>query len=147
VGAPHDPHDPPPTVLAAQMSLRYALAVGLHDGVVGPQQFAEARLSDTDVLALARRIDCYVHPTLESTVADDVTAHIDLSVRDGRRLSHVRRIYRGHPTCPMSEGEMADKFMSGATLARSRAAAAGLLKAIQGLPTASSLEPLLARLA
>jgi 2-methylcitrate dehydratase PrpD len=147
VGEPHDPRIPPPTVLAAQMSLRYALAVGLHDGVVGPPQFAESRLGDPELLALARRIDCYVHPALASAIADDVTAYIDLTARDGRRLEHVRRIYRGHPTSPMSDAEMADKFTRTARGVLSDAGAAELLRTIRSLPTERSLEPLLSCLA
>lgn len=47
----------PGTVLNAQMSLRYCLAVALIDGEALPGQFAAERLSDPAVVALARRIE------------------------------------------------------------------------------------------
>jgi 2-methylcitrate dehydratase PrpD len=147
VGEPHDPNAPPPTVMAAQMSLRYSLAVGLMDGVVGAEQFAEARLSSPEILDLSRRIESYVHPALASAPPDDVTAYLDVTTRDGRRLSRVQPTYRGHPSTPMSAGEMEEKFRACAGRLLSPARAEALLRAIRRLPESDTLAELMAPLA
>ena len=142
VGEPHDPNAPPPTVMAAQMSLRYCLAIGLIDGMVGVDQFAEARLSNPDILALSRRIEPYVHPALAGAPPDDVTAFLDVTTRDGRTLSRIQPTYRGHPSTPMSAVEMEEKFRACAGRLLSASDVETLLSAIHRLPELPTLDDL-----
>ena len=143
VGEPYPADHAPSNMLEAQMSLRFTLAVGLIDGLVGAQQFSDERLRDPEVLALARRIHPYVHPSLASAPADDVTAYIDLTTVDGRSLSRVQRTYRGHPEDPMSAAEMTAKFLANARITLSKHGSEALLAAVQGLPKLDSLTPVL----
>jgi 2-methylcitrate dehydratase PrpD len=147
VGEPHAPDAPPPTVLAAQMSLRYSLAVGLMDGMVGADQFAEARLRSPEVLEVSRRIEPYVHPALASAPPDDVTAYLDVATRDGRRFSRVQPTYRGHPSTPMSAHEMEAKFRACAGRLLPAVGVETLLRAIHRLPEATTLGELITPLA
>lgn len=141
VGEPYPVDHAPANMLEAQMSLRFTLAVALIDGVVGPPQFAGERLRAPEVLALGRRIHPYVHPALASAPADDVTAYIDLTTRDGRSLSRVQRTYRGHPEDPMSADEMTAKFLRNARATLPEHRCAALLNAVQALPKLESLTP------
>jgi len=143
VRVPHDRNAPPPTVMAAQMSLFYSLAVGLLDGRVGAEQFAESRLSSPDVLALSRRIESYVHPALAGAPPDDVTAYLDVTTRDGRTISRVQPTYRGHPSTPMSAGEMEEKFRECAGRLLPAEEVHALLSAIRRLPELGTLAELL----
>ena len=143
VGEPHDPNAPPPTVMAAQMSLRYCLAIGLVDGMVGADQFADARLSNPDILALSRRIEPYIHPALAGAPPDDVTAFLDVTTHDGRSLSRIQPTYRGHPSTPMSAVEMEEKFRACAGRLLSASDVETLLSAIHRLPELPTLDDLL----
>ena len=142
-GEPHDRTVPPPTVMSAQMSSYYSLAVAMLDGQVGADQFNDERLRSPEVVALGSRIDCYVHPALAEAPPDDVTAYLDLTTRDGRVLSRVQPKYRGHPDVPMSEAEMEEKFLACAGRVLSPEAAAGLLSEIRALPERSTLDGVL----
>jgi 2-methylcitrate dehydratase PrpD len=146
VGEPHAPDAPPPTVMAAQMSLRYCLAVGLLDGAVGADQFAEARLRSPEILDLSRRIEPYVHPALASAPPDDVTAFLDVTTRDGRTFSRVQPTYRGHPSTPMSAAEMEEKFRACAGRLLPPSEVQALLTAIRRLPDLRTLDDLLSPL-
>jgi 2-methylcitrate dehydratase PrpD len=143
VAEPYPEDHAPANMLEAQMSLRFTLAVAGIDGIVGAPQFADERLRDRRVLALARRIHPYLHPALASAPADDVTAYIDLTTRDGRTLSRVQRTYRGHPEDPMSAEELTAKFLRNARVSLPEGRCAALLEAVRGLPALEGLSPLL----
>jgi 2-methylcitrate dehydratase PrpD len=143
VGEPHDPDAAPPTVMAAQMSLRYSLAVCLLDGRVGAEQFAETRLASPEVLDLSRRIEPYVHPALAGAPPDDVTAFLDVMTRDGRTISRVQPTYRGHPSTPMSAAEMEEKFRVCAGRLLGVGEVEQLLSAIHRLPELRTLAKLM----
>jgi 2-methylcitrate dehydratase PrpD len=71
----------PSTALNAQMSLRYVVAAALMDGEVLPQQFAEARLRDPALTALAARLELVPDPALDQLYpahfAGWVEAHVN----------------------------------------------------------------------
>jgi 2-methylcitrate dehydratase PrpD len=56
----------PGTALNAQMSLRYVVAVALLEGQALPPQFAEAKLSDAAITALAQRLELEHDPALDA---------------------------------------------------------------------------------
>ncbi|HYB40597.1 MAG TPA: hypothetical protein VEL75_02445, partial [Candidatus Methylomirabilis sp.] len=147
IGEPREIRVRPRTMLDAQMSLPYSLAVAMLDGEAGIAQFAPERLSDPAVLALADRIHAYAHPDLESAKAGNLTSYLDLSTRDGRRFRERLTSYRGHPDNPMSDAEMEAKFRRCAGLRLSEARVEAAVEAIWGLDKLASLEPLLAAVA
>ena len=61
----------PSTALNAQMSLRYCVAAALTDGQVLPAQFADAKLSDPKITALARQIELVPDPALDKLYPKD----------------------------------------------------------------------------
>jgi len=144
IGEPREIRVRPRTMLDAQMSLPFSLAVAMVDGEAGIAQFAPERLQDPVVLALADRIHAYAHPDLGSAKAGDLTSYLDLTTRDGRRFSERLVTYRGHPDNPMSDEEMEAKFRrcAGRRLSAHRVDAA--VEAIWGLDELGDLGPLLA---
>ena len=147
IGEPREVRIRPQTMLDAQMSLPFSLAVAMIDGEAGIAQFTPERLRDPAVLAIAERIHAYAHPDLASAKAGDLTSYLDLRTRDGRHYRERLVSYRGHPDNPMSDEEMETKFRrcAGRRLSADRVAAAS--EAIWGLDALRDLEPLLAAVA
>jgi len=147
IGEPREVRIRPQTMLDAQMSLPFSLAVAMIDGEAGIAQFTPERLHDPVVLAIAERIHAYAHPDLASAKAGDLTSYLDLWTRDGRHYQERLVTYRGHPDNPMSDQEMETKFRrcAGRRLAEDRVAAAS--EAIWNLDKLPTLEPLLAAVA
>lgn len=76
----------PGSVLNAQMSARYSLAVALIDGKVLPAQFAGQRLSDPEVVALANAIEIVRDPRLDALYPASFCGWVELDSQDGRRV-------------------------------------------------------------
>jgi 2-methylcitrate dehydratase PrpD len=147
VGEPRERRLRPETMLDAQMSLPYSLAVAILDGEAGIAQFTRERLRDPAVLALAERIYPYRHPKLETARAGDLTAYVDLVTTDGRRYSRRFATYRGHPDTPMTDAELGAKFRRCASPVLSGERVEAALDAIWNLDSLPSLEPVLAAVA
>jgi 2-methylcitrate dehydratase PrpD len=147
IGEPREVRVRPQTMLDAQMSLPYSLAVAMLDGEAGVAQFAAERLRDPAVLALAERVHIYAHPDLESAKAGNLTSYLELSTRDGRCFRERLVSYRGHPDNPMSDEEMEAKFRRCARLRISEARVGAAVEAIWGLDKQPALDQLLATVA
>lgn len=147
IGEPRHVRVRPQTMLDAQMSLPFSLAVAMIDGEAGVAQFAPERLSDPAVLAIADRIHAYAHPALASAKAGDLTCFLDLTLRDGRHFEEKLVTYRGHPDNPMSDEEMETKFRRCAGLRLTPARVDAAVDAIWSLDKLADLEPLLAAIA
>jgi 2-methylcitrate dehydratase PrpD len=144
IGEPRAVRVRPQTMLDAQMSLPFSLAVAMIDGEAGIGQFAPKRLRDPAVLAIADRIHAYAHPDLVSAKAGDLTCYLDLTTHDGRRFSERLVTYRGHPDNPMTDEEMETKFRRCAGRRLSERQVDAAVEAIWGLDKLADLEPLLA---
>jgi len=142
VGEPREIRVRPQTMLDAQMSLPYSLAVAMLDGEAGIAQFSADRLRDPEVLALADRIHAYSHPDLASAKAGNLTTYVDLTTTDGRSFRQRLESYRGHPDNPMSDGEMETKFRRCASLRLPEARVTAASEAIWNLDKLGDLEPL-----
>ena len=144
IGEPREVRVRPQTMLDAQMSLPFSLAVAMIDGEAGITQFAPERLHDPAVLAIADRIHAYAHPDLASAKAGDLTSYLELTTQDGRCFRERLVTYRGHSDNPMSDEEMETKFRrcAGRRLSGRRVEAA--VEAIWGLDKLTDLGPLLA---
>jgi len=66
----------PGTALNAQMSLRYIIAAALTEGQVLPAQFADAKLADPALTALARKIELVPDPELDKLYPKDFAAWV-----------------------------------------------------------------------
>jgi 2-methylcitrate dehydratase PrpD len=147
VGEPREIRVRPQTMLDAQMSLPYSLAVAMLDGEAGIAQFAPDRLGDPRILGLAERIHVYAHPDLATAKAGNLTCYLDLDTTDGRHFTERLETYRGHPRTPMTDEEMEAKFRRCASrrLPDERVSAAS--EAIWNLDKLADLAPLLAAIA
>ncbi len=100
------------SLLDAQMSLPYCLAVALTSGAANLEQFQPPYLYDPAVRALACRVTVLDEPWRPQTPQTDVELHL----KDGRVLSGTVADPKGKASNPMSDAELEAKFMSLARL-------------------------------
>ncbi|MCC7104516.1 MAG: MmgE/PrpD family protein, partial [Chloroflexi bacterium] len=77
--------------------------------------FTEAGLADPAVRAMMPKVTMFVHPEMEprpgvNPALELVGAEVTLELVDGRSVRHRVRQGKGHPSVPMTEDELADKF-------------------------------------
>jgi aconitate decarboxylase len=101
VGADYD------NIHSAQMSMPYAVAVKLLYGIVGTDQFSDAKIRDPKVRKLAESVEIVVDPELDGMGLDNrFAAKVELTFRSGERIasSIVRNPRR------MTSDEALEKF-------------------------------------
>jgi 2-methylcitrate dehydratase PrpD len=135
------------SVLNAQMSLRYNIAVAMFDGQAYLEQFTPQRIVDPDVVALAQRIEIEIDPEVDRAYPEIYGGRVTLVTRDGRTVTRKVDYSRGMPENPMSQDEVDRKFLSLASAAVGEGRAEGVLQAARGLFKTGAIAPLAERLA
>lgn len=126
------------SVLNAQMSLRYNIAVAMADGQAYLEQFTPQRIVEAKVVALARKVEIEIHDDVDRAYPEIYGGRVVLVLKDGTRLSRHVEYSRGMPENPMAHGEVERKFMSLASAAVGRDSAAAILAQANGLFAAAS---------
>ncbi|MEO6748326.1 MAG: MmgE/PrpD family protein, partial [Casimicrobiaceae bacterium] len=129
--AAREAHD----VMAVQYSVPFCVAIAVVDDVDDPLAFGERALSNPQVAALARKIECEAWPEAPSGWASD--AHITL--RDGRSLQRANDDFLGTPTSPLSREQLDAKFLR---CAAAYPRAQLLLEQLHGIATATDVSAL-----
>ncbi|MGH6953114.1 MAG: MmgE/PrpD family protein [Alphaproteobacteria bacterium] len=107
--------DPAPASrLAAKFSIPWAVAAALVLGRADLAAFEPAVLDDARILALARRVEVTADAGMSPRRADHPTAHVRITLRDGRALMASTTVVHGDALDPAPESEIVTKF---ATLA------------------------------
>jgi len=130
------------SVLNAQLSLRYNIAVAMVDGQAYLEQFTPARIVAPDVVALARRVEIEIDAEIDQAYPEIYGGRVTLVTREGQTISRRVDYSRGMPENPMSQAEIERKFMSLASAAVGAAQAARLLAAVNGVFGGDSAAPL-----
>lgn len=100
----------PRTPYEGKFSLPYSAASLVADGTLTVDSFAPSKLKREDVLALAARVR---HRALAFDGAPaDAPGIVEVRLRDGRRLAGDVKHGRGTPEDPLSEEELAAKFIA-----------------------------------
>lgn len=102
----------PSTVLNAQMSLRYNVAVAMLDGRAYLDQFTEERIQDNDVCELASRISVEVDPEMDEVYPELYAGKVTIVTRGGRTITKRVDYSKGMPENPMSQADIEEKFLS-----------------------------------
>lgn len=136
----------PATVLTAQMSIKYAVAVAMLEGACLPAQFRPDRLADPAVVELAGRVEVVEDPEVEALYPRLFAAKVELILQDGTRL--LRRVEqpRGSPDRPLTPAEVAAKFdaLAGERLDPDRRrAVAEMVLSLEQLPDVRELTAIL----
>jgi 2-methylcitrate dehydratase PrpD len=135
------------SVLNAQMSLQYNIAVALADGQAYLEQFTPQRIVEADVVDLAGRVAIEIDPEIDRAYPAIYGGRVTLEMRDGRRLTRRIEYSLGMPENPMPHAEIERKYLSLASAAVGETAARRILDMANGAFEARSIAPLNAALA
>ncbi|MEJ8838163.1 MmgE/PrpD family protein [Ramlibacter sp. AN1133] len=130
------------SVLNAQMSLRYNIAVAMMDGQAYLEQFTPERIVEARVVQLARRVEIEVHEDVDRAYPEIYGGRVTLVLKDGSTVSRLVEYSRGMPENPMPHPEVERKFLSLAGAAVGQEQAAAILAQANGLFAADSVAPL-----
>ena len=100
------------TVLNAQMSVRYNVAVALTDGAALVEQFAEDRLDDPRINALIERTEVEVDPEMDAVYPARYAGIVTLHLKGAQSITRRVDYSRGMPENPMTAEEITAKFRS-----------------------------------
>lgn len=109
----------PRTIVQAQFSIPYTVAVALIDGQVGLAHFGDAALRREDVLALAGKVDAVIDAAIDSTHGREISpAAVRIELDDGSVHELRVDVPLGHPDRRMStadfDAKAADCFRASA---------------------------------
>jgi len=99
----------PANMLAAKFSVPYAVAAAVVTGGSGVAAFLEGARANARVQDLARRVEVRGEPAMSMRAAGP-TAHVTVTLRDGRVLTHTTTVVRGDAGNPVPHAELVDKF-------------------------------------
>lgn len=129
----------------AKFSLPYFVAACLVRGRFTLEELEPSSLDDPAIVALCERVTCE-HDD-ESAFPQYFSGYVEIELRDGRRFSRRERVNRGADARPLSRDEIERKFFDNAGRAISRAQAQRVVRAVEGLDVAPSIDELCAALA
>lgn len=102
----------PSTVVSAQFSMPYAIAVAGVYGEVTPHHFLEASLKDNRVLSLAGRvtIDRLIGESMPARGPLPMPGNVTIRFDDGTEVSAHVEVVAGHPSSPVAFEDVAEKY-------------------------------------
>lgn len=112
---PHDQKRRPATAIDAKFSLPFTVATALVDGAVTLESFSHDALPRDDIAEAAKRVSFAGDPSMPADALARGSTEIEL--RDGRVLRMTVVEARGHPSNPLSDDDLADKFRACAAYA------------------------------
>jgi 2-methylcitrate dehydratase PrpD len=130
------------SVLNAQMSLRYNIAVAMYDGQAYLEQFTAERIVEPKVVALARRVEVEVHEDVDRAYPEIYGGRVSLVLKNGETVSRHVEYSCGMPENPMGEEEVRRKFMSLASAAVGAESAGRIREEAGRVFAARSMKPL-----
>jgi 2-methylcitrate dehydratase PrpD len=107
-GFPYEPL----SVLQAQMSLQYGMAVFILEGKAFAEQFTEEKISDPKILELARRVEIVLDDEIEKVYPERFANKVEILLKNGERFETRVDFAKGSSERPMSFEEVAGKFKS-----------------------------------
>jgi 2-methylcitrate dehydratase PrpD len=108
-------HRRPKNELQAKFSMEFCMAILLLERKAGLAEFTDAIVNRADVQRTIGLIDFGVHPEAEAAGYEKMTTMIDIELKDGRTISGSADFGKGSPANPMSDEEVANKFIECAT--------------------------------
>jgi 2-methylcitrate dehydratase PrpD len=99
------------TVVAAQASLPFVLAVAAVRGQVGVDEFTDETVADPVIQAMIPRTVVHQDSELFAKVKNSMPGRVTVRTRDGRELTGEVLYPKGNPQNPLTEDEFKAKFM------------------------------------
>lgn len=142
-------HHRPTEPLAAKFSLEYCVAAALVDGAVTLSHFTVDAVLRDDLQAMLRRVE-YVVPDEWRVMHGPLKtgqARMQIHLADGTVLKDETYAVRGSAERPLTDDELADKFLTCAELSVGDEQARDILDTLRSLERLSLISDLTARLA
>ncbi|HEY6997369.1 MAG TPA: MmgE/PrpD family protein, partial [Candidatus Binatia bacterium] len=130
----------PVSSYGAKFSLPYSIAVMLIRGQAGLEEFSEAAIRDTELLALAEKVRYELDPTID--YPRHFEGHVQVKMKDGAVFTEDQLHPRGGYEDPLPPEEIEAKFRANAQLALDENRVEEVVKLVQRLerlPTISIL--------
>jgi 2-methylcitrate dehydratase len=102
----YDPH----TRETADHSLPYVIAAAIADRQVTPLQFTKAKIMDPTIRAQLAKVKVIADPEIEALFPGLQRVRVEITTRDGRRLTRQLDFPKGDPRNPLTDVEIAGKF-------------------------------------
>lgn len=141
---PADAKRRPATIVDAQFSLPFGVAVALSRGVASPAEFVPAVFEDPAIRALMDRVEMVRDAALDRVYPRDWPSWVKLHLRDGRVLSREILHPFGDPENFLDAAALEAKCRGLAGKVLDARALDTLVAAVQAFPTASDTRDLLA---
>jgi 2-methylcitrate dehydratase PrpD len=132
----------PLSVLQAQMSLQYCVAVSLLEGQVLIEQFSEKKISDPEILSLARRVEVILDPEIDQLYPEKFASRVEVVLKNGRRFETRVDSPLGSPERPMTFEKVAEKFKSLAGRVMSEDQTDALVERVESFDQLKSMDDL-----
>jgi len=100
----------PQTMESAQYSIPFLLGAAIIDGELGPDQVAEGRLSDQEILRIADKVEVVHSQELDPYFPKQLPTEIEIETTSGSCYRTRVTTPKGDPKNPMSDAEFAEKF-------------------------------------
>jgi 2-methylcitrate dehydratase PrpD len=101
----------PRTAAEARFSIPFVVATACLFGKVRLAAFTPERLANPRLRSLMARIELKVDPELDALFPGRRSARVRIHSRDGRLGEHLQPNRRGDPEDPLTDAELADKFL------------------------------------
>lgn len=100
----------PQNVSDAKFSIPYGVAVALKDGVALLNQFSQERITDSELLKIASKVDIFVDEKIDSEYPENWGSRLEIETASQSFVSDIKNA-KGDPTRPLSKKELEDKFL------------------------------------
>jgi 2-methylcitrate dehydratase PrpD len=120
----------------AKFSTQFVVATCFSKGRFGLAELLDETLRDTEILALASKVDCAPDP--DATYPQYFSGGLEVRTRDGRIFKHHEAVNRGAGDRALSAADIEKKYFDNASLAVNRARADRIHEAVLGLEKLSA---------
>jgi len=140
-------HHRPENELQAKFSMEFCMAILLLEGRAGLNEFTDEVVRRADVKAMIEKIDFVVDDEAEAAGYDRMTTILDITLKNGGKVSGRADFGKGSPANPMSFDEVSDKFRETAGFAGlGEDKTSDVVAMVRDLETLASIDRLLAPL-
>ena len=126
-------HTRPTTALEGKFSLQFQMSIGVLERAAGIAQFVDAKVREPRTRAMMERVHVHVDPEIEALGYNEMRMKVQITLRDGRKLSGYADKAKGHPKKPMSRSDLREKFMDCASLVMTSQQAESALEHLWGI--------------
>lgn len=99
------------TGLEGKFSMPFCLSSAVIDGKVGISQFEESQVGRPEVNELQKRVVFELDPKLAADSPESERTEVWVRLQNGKEVSAVEEVGRGHIDQPLVEGELRGKFL------------------------------------